>query len=57
MNKFFITFGMIVGSTVGALLPGLWGDSNILGGTSILLGLVGGIIGIWVGVKAAKFLG
>jgi uncharacterized membrane protein YeaQ/YmgE (transglycosylase-associated protein family) len=56
MNKMMITIGMGVGSTVGAFLPQAWGDSNLLGGMSILLGLVGGIIGIWLGVKLSKML-
>jgi hypothetical protein len=56
MNKMMITLGMGVGSTIGALLPQLWGDSNLLGGMSILLGLVGGILGIWLGVKLSKLL-
>jgi hypothetical protein len=51
-----VTLGMGVGSTIGALLPQLWGDSNLLGGMSILLGLVGGILGIWLGVKLSKLL-
>ncbi len=57
MNKMMITLGMGVGSTIGALLPQLWGDTDFLSGTSILLGLVGGIVGIWLGVKVAKMLG
>jgi uncharacterized membrane protein YeaQ/YmgE (transglycosylase-associated protein family) len=56
MNKALITMGMGVGSTIGALLPQLWGDKDLLGGMSILLGLVGGIVGIWLAVKLSKQL-
>lgn len=56
MNKMMITLGMGVGSTVGALLPQLWGDGDMLGGMSILLGLVGGILGIWLAVKLSKMM-
>lgn len=52
-----ITIGMGVGSTLGALAPQLWGDRDLLGGMSILLGLVGGIVGIWLAVKLSKQLG
>lgn len=42
--------GMVVGSTVGGYLPVLFG-AGIFSWSSILCGLVGGIIGIWAGVK------
>lgn len=51
-----ITLGVTVGSTIGALLPQLWGDKDFLSPMSFLLGFVGGIIGIWVGYKLAKQL-
>ena len=56
MNKLLITIGMGVGSTLGAFLPLLWGDGDMLGGASILFGLIGGIAGIWLGVMASKQL-
>jgi hypothetical protein len=34
-----------IGATVGGLLPGLWGGSD-LSGWGILLGLVGGVLGV-----------
>ena len=52
-----ITLGVTIGSTVGALLPQLWGDSDFLSLSSMALGFVGGIIGIWAGVKLGKLLG
>jgi presenilin-like A22 family membrane protease len=56
MNKFLITLGMAVGSTIGALSPQMWGDRDFLSFTVIVLGLVGGIVGIWAGVKLSKLL-
>jgi hypothetical protein len=38
------------GSTVGGVIPMLWGASS-LGGMSILFGLFGGIAGVFVGVR------
>lgn len=56
MNKLLITIGMGVGSTVGAFVPQLWGDGDLLSGASILLGMVGGIAGIWLAVVVGKQL-
>ena len=44
--------GMMLGSTVGGFLPLLWGDSA-LSFSSILLTAVGGIVGIWVGLRVS----
>lgn len=41
---------MVVGSAVGGYLPLLWG-SSFLSFSSIILTAVGGIAGIWFGVK------
>ena len=38
------------GSTVGGMLPMLWGASSF-SGISLLFGLFGGIAGIWLGVR------
>ena len=54
MNKMIIMIGMGVGSTLGALVPFMWGDSDIMSGASIVWGLAGGFLGIWLGVKIAK---
>ncbi len=53
MNKTVIMFFTIVLSLVGSYLPILFGD-NIFGIWVILGGLVGGILGIWVGVVISK---
>lgn len=46
MEKGIIMLGLFVGSTVGSYLPVLWGGS-LFSFTSILLGAVGGLVGIW----------
>ena len=40
----------LAGSTIGGLVPLLWGDSG-LSLTALLLSGVGGLLGLWVGVK------
>jgi len=39
-----------IGSTAGGYLPSLWG-TGIFSGWSILLSLVGGILGVWLAYK------
>lgn len=53
--KLMITIGATVGGIVGGLL-GIPFDGGF-GGISILLSMVGGILGIWAGYKAAKYFG
>ena len=45
---------MLVGMTLGGFVPVLFGDDDLLSGWSILGGLVGGIIGIWLGAKLSQ---
>jgi len=52
--KAIIFFGATVGGIVGAYVPYLWGDTNMLGGWSILFATVGGIVGIWLGYLLAR---
>ena len=40
----------VVGLIAGGFVPALWGAST-LGFQSLLLGVVGGIAGIWVGLQ------
>ncbi len=46
--------GATIFGAVGAYLPVLFGDSDPFSGWSILWSTVGGLIGIWVGVKLYK---
>lgn len=53
MNKGFVIFCITIFSTIGSYIPVLLGES-ILGGWSILGGLVGGVFGIWLAVWLSK---
>jgi hypothetical protein len=54
MNKRVILFFATVFSIAGGYLPVLLGDKELIDGWTILLGLVGGIFGVWVGVVVSK---
>lgn len=56
MNKFLILTGATVGGIAGAYVPFLWGDTNLFSGWSILLSVIGGLVGIWAGYKLAQRL-
>jgi hypothetical protein len=47
-SRGFIWFAILVGSTVGGLIPELWGASAF-SYASVLLGGVGGFVGLWLG--------
>ncbi len=55
-RKTIIWITLAIGSTVGGMLPTLWGDSFI-SMTSIFLTAVGGFVGIYVGFKVSEFIG
>lgn len=55
-KKTIISIMAGVGMTLGSMIPMLW-NGDLLGGVSILLGLVGGIVGVWLGVKIGNALG
>ncbi len=46
--------GAMIGMTLGAFVPMLWGDSNTFGLSSIGLSMVGGFVGIWLGAVVSK---
>jgi hypothetical protein len=52
-QKTLIWIGLFVGSTVGGMVPSLWGD-NFLTMSSVLLTAVGGLIGIWIGFRLGQ---
>jgi hypothetical protein len=56
LNKLLIGIGVFCGSTIGSYVPALWGGSLLSLG-SIFFGLVGGIIGVWLGHQLSKYLG
>jgi hypothetical protein len=45
-----IWLGILIGSTLGGLIPWLWGD-GIFTYSSVLLSGVGAFVGLWVGFK------
>ena len=54
MSKGFLLLMATIGGFVGSYVPVLLGDTNFLDGWSILGGVVGGLLGIWLGVKLYK---
>ena len=52
-SKPLIMLCMAVGSTLGSWLPSLWG-AGWLSFSSVLLGGVGGVLGIWAGYKISR---
>jgi uncharacterized membrane protein YsdA (DUF1294 family) len=54
MNKKVLLLFAAVFGAIGAYLPVLFGDTEPLGGWSILGGLFGGLFGIWLGVIVSK---
>lgn len=55
-KKTIISIFAAIGMTVGGVIPMLWGGDPF-GGWSIALGFVGGIVGIWAGVKISNAIG
>jgi hypothetical protein len=55
MSKTFVMTGLFVGSIADGYLPLLWGGS-VFSFSSILLSGVGGLAGIWFGLKIANRL-
>lgn len=45
-----IWFGMTVGMFVGGTIPMLWGSSE-LSFSAVILSTIGGLVGIWFGLK------
>lgn len=54
MNKGLIMLMSGVGGTIGGYLPVILGAGE-LSGWSILGGLIGGVVGIWAGIKLSDF--
>jgi len=53
-NKRIVTIGAVIGMTLGAVMPMLWGDYDTFGMASLLLTMVGGFVGIWLAVWLGK---
>jgi predicted MFS family arabinose efflux permease len=46
-----IWIGIFIGSTIGGLIPELWGD-GMLSYSGVLLSGVGAFVGLWAGVAS-----
>ena len=53
MTKKFIWIGLFVGSTVGNMVPLLWGGDAI-SVSGFVFSIVGGILGIWFGYRVGQ---
>jgi hypothetical protein len=53
MDKRVIWLCVLAGTIVGGLVPEAWGGSAF-GGMSLLLSVLGGFAGLWVGVRLAS---
>jgi hypothetical protein len=54
--KWFIWFCVLIGSSIGAYLPMLWGG-GVFSFSSVILSAVGGIAGIFVAIKVGNSIG
>ncbi len=52
-SRSLVWIGLTVGSTIGGLIPELWGAS-FLSLSSVFLTAVGGIAGIWLGFQISQ---
>ena len=55
-TKTAIWLGATVGSTLGGMMPTIWGDSGFSTAT-ILLSTAGGFLGIYLGYKVSQMMG
>jgi hypothetical protein len=51
--KSLVWIGLVVGSTIGSLMPLLWG-AGMFSFSSVVLSAVGGIAGIYAGYKLSQ---
>ena len=47
----YIWAGVLIGSTIGGMIPSLWGD-GMFSSWSILLSGIGALLGIWLAYRA-----
>jgi hypothetical protein len=53
MTKKFVWIGLFVGSTIGNLLPLLWGG-DALSVEGFFFSIIGGFLGIWFGYRVGE---
>lgn len=49
-SRSFIWIGVFIGSTIGSLIPRLWGD-GVFSYPSVLFGGADALVGLWIGFK------
>jgi predicted MFS family arabinose efflux permease len=47
-----IALGILIGSTIGGLIPTLWGG-DLISYSAVLLSGIGAVAGLWIGNKTA----
>jgi len=57
MNKTIILTCATIFGIAGGYVPFLWGDTDLFSGWSILMGMIGGLFGIWVGTLINRRIG
>ena len=57
MNKTIILTCATIFGIAGGYVPFLWGDTDLFSGWSILIGMIGGLFGIWVGALINRRIG
>ena len=53
-RKTSILLGLVLGSIIGGLVPGLWGDNSLFSFSSIIWSTVGALIGIYVAHRLSE---
>ncbi len=53
MEKKLVWIGMFSGSLIGGWIPSIWGD-DFFSIPGILLSVIGGLAGIWLGYKLSR---
>jgi predicted MFS family arabinose efflux permease len=48
-----IWLGILLGSTIGGMIPSLWGD-GVISYASVLFSGVGAFVGLWAGAKFSR---
>lgn len=54
-TKTLIWIGVAVGSTLGSLVPELWG-SSVFSVSSVVFSTIGGVLGIWGGYRISQMV-
>jgi hypothetical protein len=54
-SKKIIWLGFFIGSTVGGMVPSIWGD-DMISVAAFVGSLIGGIAGIWAGYRITQSL-